>query len=85
MFETHTSEKIQRVLSRPLINFIWYLWEVYCDPCASVSQITLEGGDGGQHFIVPSAGFSTTQDFGCRTDADIVIRRIELGYFMELG
>ena len=84
MPEKYTSEHILREIQRPLINFLWYLWDIYYDPCEKECRITLQdGGVCGQRFIIYSSGEIITQDFGSYIDADIAIRKYNEMIFME--
>ena len=84
MFDKYTSERLLQELPRPLVNFIWYLWEINYDPNAAEFRVTLQdGGSDGQRFIIHSTGSTVTQNFGPGIDTEIVIRRAGERYFME--
>ena len=85
MLGKYTSEKLLRELPRPMIHFLWYLWDTYRGLGCSAFRITLQdtGETHGQRFIIRSNGESITRDFGCRVDADIAIRMEGTRYFME--
>jgi hypothetical protein len=84
MPEKFTSDQLARELPRPLLNFLWYLWETYHSPWESECRVTLrDGGADGLRFEVSPAGVSVAKDFGCRKEAEIAIRRYGSAYFME--
>lgn len=85
MNETYTSERLLRELPRPLLNFLWYLWETYSDPSESEFRITLQaGGDANsQRLLIRSTGITATQNFGCSIDAEIAVRKCGTKFFME--
>lgn len=87
MIETFTSERLLRELPRPLLHFLWYLWDTYCDPSELEFRITLQGdGDvNGKRLTIHATGATLTQDFGCAVNADILIRKIGTRVFMEYG
>jgi len=86
MFEKFTSERLVRELSRSMLNFLWYLWDAYHDPSKSEFRISLQADNASeQGFTIPSAGITTTQNFDCRLNAEIVIRRAGARCFMEYG
>ena len=82
MNERYISERLLQELPRPLVNFVWYLWEMYGDADNAVFRVTITDADG-QRFYVHATGDTIIQDFGCRTDADIAIRREGSRAFME--
>lgn len=47
MHDCYTSEKLSRELPRPLINFLWYLWETYGNPNESEFRIALQNDSEG--------------------------------------
>ena len=85
MLDNYTSEKLLRELPRPLLNFLWYLWETYDGLCSPEFRITLQSAENvnAQSFYIQSTGKTITQDFGCCINADIVIRKEGTKYFME--
>lgn len=84
MPEKFTSEQLLKELPRPLLNFLWYLWDTYYVPCDTEFRITLEADSvAGQRFIIPSANVTITQDFGCSVNTAIIIRRHGTRVFME--
>jgi hypothetical protein len=85
MFDTFTSEQLIQELPRPLLNFLWYLWELYGDSALQEFRITVQSKaeTAGQQFAIPSADVTITQNFGCALDAEIAIRKISEWYFME--
>jgi len=85
MLDNYTSEKLLRELPRPLLNFIWYLWDTYSDPSESEFRVTLKNSSdtNGQQFVIHTAGIAVTQNFGCSVNAEIVVRKDGTRYFME--
>jgi len=85
MFEKYTSERLPRELPRPLLNFLWYLWETYNDPCGIEFRVTLQdsGDISSQQFLIHSVGIAVTQNFGGSVNAEIVVRKDGTRYFME--
>lgn len=83
MTEKYVSERLLDELPRPLINFLWYLWEVYCDTDANESLLVLQPGEIGQRIIIPNADKTVEQDFGTKVEATITIQKIGLKYFMS--
>jgi hypothetical protein len=83
MVEKYVSEGLLNELPRSLINFIWYLWEVYCDPAIEESVFLLQPGESGQRVVLPQFDKSIEQDFGTSIDATILIRRDRLSYYMS--
>lgn len=83
----YTSEQLLQELPRPLLNFLWYLWDTYCDPDDPEFRITLQDTEdtNGQRFFIHGNGKTLTQDFGCHIAADIVIRKDGARYFMGYG
>ncbi len=64
------SDELRREIPNALLNFLWYLWELYCDPNTEVSIFTLEVGDKGQ--CVTVSGQTVEHDFGTAIEAKIV-------------
>lgn len=83
MVEKYVSERLLNELPRSLINFIWYLWEAYCDPDALESVFLLQSGKSGQCVVIPQFDKSIEQDFGASIDATILIRRDGSKYYMS--
>ena len=84
MSSSYTSERLLRELPHPLINFIWYLWETYCNPNEQEFRVALhDSGADGQQFVINSAGTAITKNFDCCVETDIAIRKVEDRYFME--
>ena len=85
MQRKYISEQLLYELPRPLINFIWYLWDTYYDRYSPAWEITLNGDDrtSAQIFIIQSIGKTVAQDFGCHITADIAIRKYGARIFME--
>ena len=54
MYEKYVSEKLLRELPRPLLNFLWYLWDTYSYTDLSEVRILLRGTEdaNGQCFTV---------------------------------
>ena len=83
MAEKYVSERLLDELPKSLINFIWYLWEVYSDPTSKESLFILESGRDGQRVIIPKLDKFIEQDFGTAIDAIILIRRDGSKYYMS--
>ena len=83
MAEKFVSERLLDELPNSLINFIWYLWEVYCDPAIEESLLSLQSGISGQRVIITQINKSVEQDFGTAIDATIAIRRDGSKYYMS--
>ena len=83
MAEKYVSERLLNELPNSLINFIWYLWEVYCDPAIEESLLLLQSGSSSQRVFIPQINKSVEQDFGTVIDAIIVIRRDGSNYYMS--
>ena len=83
MSTAFTSERLLREHPRPLLNFLWYLWETNYDPCETEFRITLQNDNKGQQFLIHSTGDIITQDLGCCVNAEIVVRKCCTRYFMD--
>ena len=84
MLEKFTSERLLQELPRPVINFIWYLWEVYNHSSKSEFYVILQdGGAGKQQFFIPAVDLTISQDFDCNINVSIVIRNGGFRVFME--
>jgi hypothetical protein len=83
MVEKYVSEKLLNESPRSLINFIWYLWELYCDPAVPESVFSLQPGESGQRVVISQFDKSIEQDFGTSIDATILIRRDGSKYYMS--
>jgi hypothetical protein len=83
MVEKYVSERLLNELPRSLINFIWYLWEFYCDPAATESIFSLSPGESGQRVVIPQFDKSIEQDFGTSIEATILIRSDGSNYYMS--
>lgn len=85
MHEKYTSKRLLWELPRPLLNFLWYLWDTYNDPCDSEFRVALRNSDDadGQQFVIHSAGITVTQSFGCSVNAEIAVRKDGTRCFME--
>jgi hypothetical protein len=83
MVEKYVSEGLLNELPRSLINFIWYLWEAYCDETGEESVFLLKQGESGQCVVIPQLDKSVEQDFGTSVDATILIRRNRSNYYMS--
>ena len=82
--ERYISERLLQEILRPLINFLWYLWEAYGDLCESDFRISVEdSGADGQRITVQSAGITVIQHFGHCPDVEIAIRKCGARYIME--
>jgi hypothetical protein len=83
MVEKYVSERLLDELPRSLVNFIWYLWEAYCDPDAPESVFLLKPGESSQRVVMPQFDKSIEQDFGASIDATILIRGDGSKYYMS--
>jgi hypothetical protein len=83
MVEKYASERLLDELPRPLINFIWYLWEAYCDQTVEESVFLLKPGESGQRVVISQFDKSVEQDFGTSIDATILIQRDGSKYCMS--
>ena len=83
MIEKHVSERLLNEVSRSLINFLWYLWDVYCDPTAKESVLLLQVGKNGQLITIPTVNKTVEQDFDTAIDGTIVIRKEGCKYYMS--
>ena len=81
----YTSEQLFREIPHPLLNFLWYLWEVYHSKSESDFYITLQYTEGinGLHIFIPAAEVTITQEFGYNINANIIVSKIAARYFME--
>ena len=75
MIEKYVSECLIGEIPKPLINFIWYLWEAYCPPTIKECQFLLQTGENGQRVTIPQINKSFEQDFGTAIDVVVLIRR----------
>ena len=83
MGEKYVSERLLNELPISLINFIWYLWEVYCDPPAEESLFLLQPGGSGQRVVIPQLNKIIEQDFGAAVDLKILLRKDGAKYYMS--
>ena len=83
MIEKFVSEQLLSQMPLPLLNFLWYLWDVYCDPNSAESILLLQPGEGCQRVTIPMAGKTVEQDFGTYIDATILIRKDGTKYYMS--
>ena len=81
----YTSEQLLQDLPRPMLNFLWYLWDIYHDPSKPEFRVTLQIDEptGKQQFTVHTTGDVTIQDLGCNINAEIVIRTCGTRCIME--
>ena len=77
MIERFVSEDLLDEVPRPLINFIWYLWDVYCDEAGDEGEslFVLEPGEAGQRVTLQRTGKTVEQDFGTEVAAVILVRK----------
>ena len=80
MVEKYVSEQLLKDISRPLLNFLWYLWETYCD--AMESRFTLQSDGQSQQVTIHAAGKTITKDLGSNMNAGIVIYRFGADAYM---
>ena len=85
MAEKYTSQRMISELPHPMINFLWYLWEVYYIPTGGEFRITLSStGDlNNQVFVIHTTDETITQNFNCAVNAGVVVRKCGQRYFME--
>jgi hypothetical protein len=81
--EKHVAEGLLNELPRSLLNFIWYLWEVYFDPAIKESMFILQSGNNVQRVIIPKLNKSIEKDFSTAVDAIILIRKDGAKYYMS--
>ena len=83
MVEKHVSERLLNEISNSLINFLWYLWDVYCDHAAEESTLLLQVSNNGQLVTIPTVNKTVEQAFDTAVDATIIIRKDGLKYYMS--
>ena len=83
MTEKYVSERLVNEMPRPLINFLWYLWEAYCDPIIQDNIFLLYPGDSGQRVTVLLVEKTVELEFGTAIDSIIVIRKEGSKYYMS--
>ena len=83
MIEKHVSERLMREMPRFLINFIWYLWDTYCDPDTEESLFLLQSDGNGQRVTIPLIDKTVVQDFGTAFNTTITIRKDGFKYYMS--
>jgi len=81
--EKYISEKIVKEIPNSLINFLWYLWELHCDPNDSEVHIKLHSDGDSQAVTLLSADKTATQNFGTSINADITIIKEDTRYYMS--
>jgi len=81
--EQYVSLQLLDELPKPLIRFLWYLWEVYCDPATEESSFLLQVGDSGQRVTILPIDKTVEKDFGIATDVRILIRKDGVKYCMS--
>ncbi len=84
MHNKFTSERLIEELPKNLINFLWYLWEIYSQQGENQSRFAIKALEekGSLRITVASKGKSIVQDFGISLNAEIIIRKKEGGYYM---
>ena len=83
MTKRYVSEKLLNEMPRSLTDFIWYLWEVYCDPDAKESRFLLQSDGNGQRVTIPLIDKTVVQDFGTAFNTVILIRKCGSKYYMS--
>ena len=83
MNERFISEELLNEMPRPLINFLWYLWEVYCDEADDESLFILQSGIIGQCITIQTTGKTVEQDLGTAIDTEILIRKEGAKHYMS--
>ena len=83
MCEKYISERLMNDLTNPLINFLWYLWELYCDPNDGDNIFILSSDGNGQTVKIHSIDKTVNQDFGTNINAEIIIHKDGTKYFMS--
>ena len=83
MNEKFISEELVQEMPQSLLNFIWYLWETYCDPTVSESLFMLKPCSKGQRVIINSIGKTVEQDFDTAINTTIAIRKDGTKYYMS--
>ena len=83
MIERYVSEQMLNKIPLSLINFLWYLWEVYCNPDTTETILLIQPGDHGQRVTIPMIEKTVEQDFGTAIDSIILIRKEGSKYYMS--
>ena len=83
MDDNYVSEELLKEIPQSLINFLWYLWDVYCDPGSEASLLLLQAEDGGQRVTIHPEIMTVKQDFGTTITATILIRKKGSKYYMS--
>ena len=83
MDDNYVSEELLKEIPQSLINFLWYLWDVYCDPDSEVSLLLLQAEDDGQRVTIHPEIMTIKQDFGTAITATILIRKEGSKYYMS--
>ena len=83
MIEKYVSERLLNEMPKSLINFLWYLWDVYCDPSVEENMFLLYPGDSGQRVTISLIEKTVEQDFGTAIKSIILIRKEGSKYYMS--
>jgi len=83
MYRKKTSARLKRALSRPMENFLWYLWDTYHDPDDPEFRIEIEDLGDEQRFALLDVNQSFIQDLGCGIDAEIIVYAQGRTYIMD--
>jgi hypothetical protein len=73
-FNKYVSNELIEELPQPLINFLWYIWEVHFKN-AEETKFLLETSDNGLRIAIPALDKTIEQDFGVAVSATIIIRK----------
>ena len=83
MCDRFISMHLLNEIPRPLIYFIWYLWDVYCDPTANESLFLLKPGITGQRVTIQHINKTIEQDFGTAIEVTVTIQKNGSKYHMS--
>jgi len=81
--QKYVSERLIKEVPKSLTNFLWYLWETYCEEKESRFTLQAEGDESRLNITICSIGKTITQDFGVNINATIVVRKNTDGCYMS--
>lgn len=74
MQEKYVSERLMKEEPQSLINFLWYLWETYCEKDKeSRFLLQTEGDESRLNITICSIGKTITENFGTSINSTIVV------------
>lgn len=86
MQEKFNDEKVIRELPNALINFLWYLWETYCNNEETIFVLSQsDSGESRQTVRICAVDKSITKDFGISINAEILIQKNNNDFCMSFG